>query len=573
LKRIDFFQLTRAVEERFLEASQGRAAPGPLLVGAPPPPFDAIKWGAAAVASFIVWIWVASVGYGDLRSSFAIQPTWIAVVHAALLALAAFFALRARSALGERTKLPFRQAVYLFPIGVIDARTSSLAIYEWNEFTSLAVRGKSATLRFGSQSFTFPLASAAQGPELEQRVNELREKLAGGGVSEKDLVLLDPLRDTGFKSPFAPLESMRPPGSGKIPIVLIGGVAGAVVLGVLGWLARNALSERNLFAAARHIDTVAAYRDYLARGGSRPEVVELLLPHAELRAAVAAKSVAAIDRYIAAHPDSKIKKDVDASLRYALLQELEVAKSKQSITALREFEKQNEKHLALVPELAQAKHAYLQGVLDRFRVQSKAEMPLLDLARRLIIYCDKNGPVVAVRFRQRESRSLEKNERMLMESAYFGGQKTLPTQYLTGAGIRRFEEQAGKQLAGDLAQAFPPDLVRFEPGAPVPDGPDDKVEFKEPTLLISYRLEISGAFVTKKPRAVFAGVGFIGTSSLTIPDKGAPYETKNSAWHQPELRRIEAGEVPVENVYGDVVATGFKRFVAKYTAPWLGKEP
>jgi hypothetical protein len=573
LKRIDFFQLTRAVEERFLEASQGRAAPAPLLVGAPPPPFDAIRWGGAAVLAFVVWIWIASVGYGELASGFAIQPTWMAVVHALLLALTAFFAVKAKNALGERTRLPFRQAVYLFPIGVIDARTASLAIYEWNEFTNLTLRGKSATLRFGSASFSFPLASAAQGAELEQRVNELREKLAGGSVSERDLVLLDPLRDTGFKSPFAPLESMRPPSAGRLPLLLIAGVAGAGALGVLAWLARNSLSERNLFAEARRIDTVAAYRDYLARGGSRPDVVEVLLPHAELRAAVASKSVEAIDRYVAAHPNSKIKKDVDASLRYALLQELEAAKAKQSITALREFEKRNEKHLALVPELAQAKHAYLQGVLDRFRVQSKAEMPLLDLARRLIIHCDKHGPVVAIRFRQRESRSLEKNERMLMESAYFGGQKTLPTQYLTGAGIRGFEQQAAKQLATDLAQAFPPDLVRFEPGAPVPDGPDDKVEFKEATLLISYRLEISGAFVTKKPRAVFAGVGFIGTSALTIPDKGAPYETKNSAWHQPELRRIEAGELPVEKVYGEVVATGFKRFVSKYTAPWLGKEP
>jgi hypothetical protein len=162
---------------------------------------------------------------------------------------------------------------------------------------------------------------------------------------------------------------------------------------------------------------------------------------------------------------------------------------------------------------------------------------------------------------------------MLMESAYFGGQRSLPKQYLVGAGVRKAEEQAGKDLAADLARAFPPDLIRFEPGPPVPDGPDDKVAFKEPTLLVNYRLEISGAFVTKKPRAVFAGVGFIAASALTIPDKGEPYEMKDQAWHSPELRRIEAGEIPVENVYGEVTAKGFKRFVAKYAAPWLGKEP
>src|SRR5262245_33853132 len=113
MKRIEFFQLTRAVEERFLESSRGQAAPMPLLVGAPPPPFDAIRWGAAAVAAFVVWIWVASLGYGALESGLALQPTWMAGVHAILLALTAGFALRARSALAERTRLPFRQATYL----------------------------------------------------------------------------------------------------------------------------------------------------------------------------------------------------------------------------------------------------------------------------------------------------------------------------------------------------------------------------------------------------------------------------------------------------------------------------
>jgi hypothetical protein len=573
MKRIGFFQLTRAVEERFLESARGQAAPLPLLIGTPPPPFGAMRWGAAAAVTFIVWIWVASLGYGNLESSLAIQPTWMAVVHALLLALAVAFALRARARLGERTRLPFRATTYLFPIGVIDARTASFVVYEWRDFTGLEVRGKTATLRFGSQSFEFPLARAEQGAELEQRVAELREKIGSGTLAERDLVLLDPLRDSGFKSPFAPLESMRPPGAGRLPLVLIVGVAGAGALGIGAWLARNVLSERTLFARARQADSVAAYRGYIDRGGTREEVTDVLLPRAELRAAVAQKSVAAMDKYIATHKNSKIGNEVQSSLRYALLQELEAAKAKQSITALRVFEKEHGEHLAMVPELAQAKHAYLQGVLDRFRVQSKAGMPLLDLARRLIIYCDKHGPVVALRFRQRESRSLEKNQRMLMESAYFGGQKTLPTQYLTGSGVRTAEQAAGRELAAELNKAFPTDLVRFELGAVVPDGPDDKVEFKEPTLLVNYRLEISGAFVTKKPRAVFAGVGFIANAVLSIPDKGTPHEMKDSAWHSPELRRIEAGEIPVENVYGDVVSKGFKRFAAKYAAPWLGKEP
>lgn len=56
MKRMEFFQLTRAVEERFVASTRGIGAPQPLLVGSPPPPFDAIRWGAAAVATFILWI-------------------------------------------------------------------------------------------------------------------------------------------------------------------------------------------------------------------------------------------------------------------------------------------------------------------------------------------------------------------------------------------------------------------------------------------------------------------------------------------------------------------------------------
>src|SRR6185503_8620428 len=160
MKRIDFFQLTRAVEERFLESTRGQAAPLPFLVGAPPPPFDAIRWAAAAAAIFALWIWVASLGYGNLQSSLALQPKWMAGVHALLLALTVACALRARSCLAARTRLPFRQATYLFPIGVIDARTASLGIYEWTDFSALELQGKSATLRFGSEAFVFPLANA-----------------------------------------------------------------------------------------------------------------------------------------------------------------------------------------------------------------------------------------------------------------------------------------------------------------------------------------------------------------------------------------------------------------------------
>jgi len=65
------------------------------------------------------------------------------------------------------------------------------------------------------------------------------------------------------------------------------------------------------------------------------------------------------------------------------------------------------------------------------------------MARRLIVYADQHGPKVAIRFSQEDSRTLEKNEHMLGASAYYGGDKTLPSHFLLGESARSGERRAG----------------------------------------------------------------------------------------------------------------------------------
>jgi len=242
-----------------------------------------------------------------------------------------------------------------------------------------------------------------------------------------------------------------------------------------------------------------------------------------------------------------------------------------TITALREFETKYKAHLALVPELAAARVAYLAGVLDHFQKAAKPSKDLWLLARRLVVYADKHPDAkVALRFSQQESHTLEKNEHMLGASAYYGGDKTLPSHFLLGESARSGERRAGAELSAALDRVFPNDLLRFEAGAPVPAGPTP--HFDEPTIFVSYRFEISSPLVSKKPRGIYSAVGLVATTALTIPDQEPAQESKYTAWHAPDVKRVEAGELLPENVYNDLVARAWSKFTAKYTAPWLGAE-
>jgi hypothetical protein len=569
MKRIDFFSLARPVQERFIAATRGQGSPVPLLVARQPLPLAAIGWALLAVGSVAGWIAVLRLGYGKLEDSVALQPTSLLGLEIALLVLAVLLALQSRRALRKRLRLPFVPRVYLFPIGVIDARTEQVVTHGWEDLRDLDVGTSGVRLAFANGAFAFPLTSSAQGEELKARSSEYREKVAATDTSEKDLVVMDPLRDNGFKNPFSPTDSMRPPRPAKLPLLALGLFAGAVLLAFGAFALRNHLGEHAIYARAVVQNSVEGYRAYLARGGKRPDVSELLLPRAELHAAIAEDDVDAIDRFAAAHPGSKIDSEVQTALRAALLKALAAAKAKGTITAFREYETKYKSHLALVPELAGARVAYLTGVLDHFQKTAKPSKELWLLARRLVVWADQHpGAKVSVRFSQEESHTLEKNEHMLASSAYYGGDKTLPSHFLLGDSARSAERSAAAELSNALDRAFPDDLLHFEPGPNVPPGPAP--HFDEPTILVSYRLEISSPLVSKKPRGIYSAVGLVATTVLTIPDKEAPSTSKYTAWHAPDVKRVEAGELLPENVYSDLVARAWNKYMAKYTAPWLG---
>jgi hypothetical protein len=90
-------------------------------------------------------------------------------------------------------------------------------------------------------------------------------------------------------------------------------------------------------------------------------------------------------------------------------------------------------------------------------------------------------------------------------------------------------------------------------------------------VFVTYRLEISNPLSSKKPRGIYSTVGLVANASFSIPDKEPPAELKYTAWHAPDIRRLEAGDLLPENVYTELIAKAWSRFTTKYTAPWLGQ--
>lgn len=571
MQTLEFFSLSRPVQERFIEAARAQGAPIPILVAKPPAPVAVLGWAGATLAFLVAWVVFLRVGYGDLSSALAIAPLWTIGVQAFLLLGALLSALRAKSAWERRRSLPFLPTVYLFPVGVIDARTSKFVVHPLNDMVHVEPGARGVKFRFKSGfTFEFPLPAERRNEALEL-VEVNRQKLAtlNEEAREKELVLLDPLRDNGFRNPFSPVDSLRPASNKGWYLEPLMALAVAAVLAGCAFLVRNHLSEAELYTRAREIDTTAAYKDYLARGGTRSDVPEVLLPRAELREATKQNSVEAIERFMAENPNSKIGAEIQTALRTALLRSLEDAQRSGSLTSLADFQQRYARHGLVDREISEARLKYLAGVLKDFEQKSNGNPELVDFARRLINWGAKKGPKVVVRFRRRLPATLEDAQKLIVKSNYFAGEATLPSKFFGPAQFAEREQRYGKEIIERLQQALPAELARFELESTIEDASDALPEVEVPTLLITYRHELSGAFMSRRPRAVFAGVGMFVKTHFVLPGDDKPLTLEHKGWLAPDIRRIEAGELEVTKVYDDMTDKSFRKFMKKYFATWF----
>jgi len=466
---------------------------------------------------------------------------------------------------------PFRRGLYLFPVGLIDARQSTLQLHPIEELTGVYgpdVRG--LTLELGGRSFSFPITDPEAIAAARDQLGSARTALGAASSSRdsvrpKAMAALDPLQ--GYANPLASSEKMARDSAPWATFAwVIAAVVGLVVGGTL-WMVRNAKSDDSMYAHAVAAGDTASYRAYLEKGTRNAAVVTtVLLPRALLQEAIRVGTVAAIEQFIQEHPTSRaIVTEAKAALRTALLTELDAATKVGTLAALDDFAKAHPA-VDVTPELMIARHGIYQAALARYMTAPPDKAPLsVAFVQRLIAWSEKKGPKVEVRFHSLRSKSMDKADRAAGQSRQWKGVVSLPSHYFDDAAEKTDRDGLAAAISQRFADVFPPDILTVSTGEPIAD-PDAPLpaQLAVPTLFVERSSVWAGSIqASQKPRGVFIGLDLGFDATFRTPDDPKPVRVKLEVWRVPELGAARDADKPEDVVYGAMRAKAYEQFQKK----------
>jgi hypothetical protein len=562
--QIDFFGLSRPVQDRFAAATRRSAPPAPLLFHRAA---RTSAWVLLALSVLLLGIEGAllPVGWGDARSPLALHRPPVLAVDIGLLAAATYCILRSIGILLTLDARPWTPGLYLFPGCVVDARGRWLLVWPMADVTSVEPLGRPKPgvvlrMRDGSQ-VVVPAPSPQLAERAEAALEPLRRELTRALESGDSHALaeLDPLHDLAVSSPIGPTERMKP----EVALwIRLDWLIAALVGGALGYglvTTRNIASDEGMLRAAVAAGTVSAYQEYLARAGAHvPEVSDVLLPRALLREAEGQGTIEAVRAFADSHRGSKIAPEIDAALRRATLAELERAKRAGTVSALDEFARRYPDH-HVDAELGRARHALFTKALAAWRATARPDPGVSAFVERLISWAEKTGQPCAVRFRAKPSTSMEGADKSAISSGHYPGPDALPSHYVALDALRPREARVERAVAGAFAAAFPPDILAFRAGPAL--AVDEPAPTDTPTLLIDYSPEWShGNTASTKPNTVFAGIIFTFDAVFALPE-GAPWKLSVKAWRGAEAWKVRSEGLSREEfeqkVYAGMIDSAF----------------
>ena len=569
MQEVEFYQLQRSLQDRFIRATRGDV-PVPLMVSRPPQRAPVV-WMVAGVVVLLIPFALGAVGFGAVDSRFAIQSMVWASAYAAMTLLGAFCILRGIALRQRSASMPYRPWVFFFPSGVVDAREPRLRVFNLDEFEGPEVaKGSSIVgVKFsGGVTYQFDVGDAGKVEQALSAIEEAQRRWVESAQSEnpRDRALLDPLVDSGYSSPFSPTAQHSPPRGvpawvqGIVPIVT------GIILGVGGWHVRNRLSEGRMYVAARAADRPEQYRAYLAHGGKRADIRDVLLPRSELRVVRDAATLDAIESYIDTHPNSKIQVEVNLVHRAILLQALGKAAKVGTLSALLDLEREHPGSKLILPELAAAKMAVFQKALNKF--QAAAAEPgglLVDTFTSLLRYAHKHGPKVVIRFKRIMPGNLREIEKSVRKHRFFLNETFLPLQYFKPSDAQSRERYVADKLIARFEKTFPKDILSFEVGSRLKED-EELGSVQQPTLYVQRKLSLSGLFPSRDPRGVYVGLGVNYLAELFVPGASKPLAFKFSTWSRPLTKILkEEGKGP-SDVYEQTTQASLDKFASKLKA-------
>ncbi|HSC88413.1 MAG TPA: hypothetical protein VLC09_14120 [Polyangiaceae bacterium] len=571
MRKLDFYGLPRSLQDRFIESSRGAAVPAPLAAVSTPSGRP-LRWGLGALGALAGWMAFTSLGFGDLSSPLALGSKLYVAVHVSFAAAVVYCALRSYGSSWEAGRAFVVEGKYLFPSGVIEASGTELVEHDSRALSGAQVEGTNLVVSGDGQRFVFPVGSADRARELSDAYAAGRERwmaLADGEALER--ARLHALVESGVPNPLAPTQAHRRPVFLGPAVLGLLTVVVASVFGCAVWSLRNSFSEKELYRAAVQANTVASYQAYLARGGERADVAQLFLPRARLEQAMRERTVEAIERFISANPNTKIGSEVAAVHRAALLGVLAEAQKAGTLAAIEDVRKKYPAHTLIEPELAAARKAAFTRALAAFRAEASTKnAELLPFVEQLLAYTEAHGPVVEIRFAHDFPQSKEMLDSIVSKSEkYYLGRKSLPTQYFLGEAARVREQKLAELLVQRFARSFPSDVLRFQLASPSTGENVELPAITVPTLTITHKESLSGAFVGGKPKSVFLGATVVLNARLQLPgdEQLAPLKYVYSAWRAPNFNVLIEKDIP--DVYEDMMWGAFQGFSEAYLATWF----
>jgi hypothetical protein len=546
-----------------------------LLTGRVRSPFELFVWSGVAAAGLAALLVLCLVGLGDLESGIAIHGRGLGAVHAVLAASLLLGLAEALATAFRSWMLPYRPGVYLFPTAVIDARRRVIVVRRVTEEAAVDAGATSLSVRFpDGKTIVFPVSKAEDAQHAAQVLGTSRGALTKALAEDdkKSVASLDPLAVPSFVNPFAPSTPLSLIAPFLVRYAWVIGPVLGLGLGLATHTWHNAASDRRMLARAVAANTPETYALYLGRGGASPEVAGVLLPRAELREVERKGGLAAIERYAASHPSSRIEPEIRVSLRAALLAELEERAKVGTVSALNDFQAQHPAKL-VAPELRRAVHAVYAKALASFQRAAGSNEKANLAVEKLLAYAEKTTPKVELRFVRKLGKSVDIADASIKKSPFFMGQPSIPSQYFDDAHVKVREDEASQRIIARFAQAFPADVLALTPGPPAEGSVPPSVTVS--TLFAETQVQLSGAsFLSANPRGVFVGLGMKFEVSIRLPDDPKPFKWSTDVWRPPDTM-IDRGDRPYEDaVYSAMASDAYRRFVDRFLKElWKTSEP
>jgi hypothetical protein len=573
--RQSFYQLPRIIQERFIAASAGYSPPTPILALDLPPPRTPFYWLAGSAVCALVAVGVLGFGYGDLTQTWAIAPPVAIAVYSVLLALCLWCAFAAWASHQANAAIPYRRGRFVFPSNLVDSSSPVFRVYPLSELNSVdVVDGSRVVLVFREgfrarfETASNEAASLARDTIVSAKRALIELEIEGRDADGRELSRLNPLLEPRYSNPLSSRQSMTEPVPRFRYWAMLGASLLGLALGVGLFTVRNTLSERRLFARAVAENTASAYRNYLDRGGKRPEVNALLLPRAELAELMQRGDLAELEAYARENANSPIRAELDAAVRLRLLEALSAATKQRTLGALDAF---REQHAAAAPlvqtELRAARRDIVAEAFERFAPRAAETAGLVPFMKAILAHVVEHGPLMEVRFHRAVSESVARADELVRNDKYFRPSQ-VPSQYFEQTRLEPWLERIFQRIYKGFGLIFPTDILNVKRGEPLA-GDDLPASLEVPTLAISFSTNMGRGISNRNPGGMFFGVGFLFRARLVLAGK-EPLELRYSTWRPPDLLKLREGKISVAEVYERMAEDAFKGFDNKLGL-WLFK--